>query len=96
VLTTTSAHHKWRKALMPESGYVPTVNEVQEFIEIAGDFANPIELVREAISNSFDTKAKCMTISFSVGRESGEDVLVIYLEDDGTGMNDQTLSHSST
>ncbi len=76
---------------MAEGSFVPTVNEVQEFIEIAGDFANPLELVREAISNAFDAKAKRMSISFSVEREAGEDVLVISLEDDGGGMNSQTI-----
>jgi hypothetical protein len=76
---------------MVEGSFVPSVNEVQEFIEIAGDFANPLELVREAISNAFDAKAKHLAISFWVEKESGEDVLVISLEDDGIGMNDQTI-----
>ena len=30
----------------------PKVNHAQEFIEIAFDFANPLDLVREAISNA--------------------------------------------
>lgn len=36
----------------------PEVNSVQEFIEIAQDYSNPLDLVREAISNAFDVKAK--------------------------------------
>ena len=42
----------------------PKVNETQEFIEIAFDFSNPLDLVREAISNSFDAKATEMTMIF--------------------------------
>jgi len=33
---------------------IPGVDETQEFIEIANDFSNPLDLVREAISNAFD------------------------------------------
>ncbi|SFD95042.1 hypothetical protein SAMN05428981_102467 [Bacillus sp. OV194] len=47
----------------------PKVDETQEFIEIANDFSNPLELVREAISNSFDAKANKIWISFEVIRE---------------------------
>lgn len=35
----------------------PTVNATQEFIEIANDFSNPLELGREALSNAYDAKA---------------------------------------
>ena len=31
----------------------PTVDPAQEFIEIAYDFSNPLDLVREGISNGF-------------------------------------------
>lgn len=36
----------------------PEVNSSQEFIEIAQDFSNPLDLVREGISNGFDAHAK--------------------------------------
>jgi len=42
---------------MAEFTLTPKVDETQEFIEIAHDFANPLDLVREAISNSFDAQA---------------------------------------
>lgn len=42
----------------------PKVNETQEFIEIAFDFSNSLELVREAISNSFDAEANHIKIGF--------------------------------
>lgn len=65
----------------------PKVNQTQEFIEIAFDFSNPLDLVRESISNSFDANAKKLKISFSVEDDDGEKVLKILLEDDGEGMD---------
>ncbi|HEU5290459.1 MAG TPA: ATP-binding protein [Cyclobacteriaceae bacterium] len=65
----------------------PKVNETQEFIEIANDFSNPLELVREAISNSFDAKAKKIEIYFDVVFANGNRILEIKLFDDGIGMD---------
>ena len=44
----------------------PKVDSAQEFIEIALDFSNPLDLVREAISNAFDAKANNIVLDFSV------------------------------
>ena len=71
--------------------FTPKVDEVQEFIEIANDFSNPLELVREAISNSYDARANAIRVSFEVEKERGEGVLVISLEDDGKGMDKDTI-----
>ena len=76
---------------MPTTSFQPSVNAVQEFIEIANDFANPLDLVREAISNAFDANATSMTISFDVIKEVGESVLLITIEDDGAGMDETTI-----
>jgi len=65
----------------------PKVNEAQEFIEIANDFSNPLELVREAISNSYDAKATEIKIKFTVEDDYGEAILKIEIEDNGTGMD---------
>lgn len=65
----------------------PTVNETQEFIEIAFDFSNPLDLVREAISNAFDARANHMKIGFDAISDCGEKVLKIILEDNGNGMD---------
>ncbi|HDL01284.1 MAG TPA: hypothetical protein ENH23_03525 [candidate division Zixibacteria bacterium] len=65
----------------------PTVDETQEFIEIANDFSNPLDLVREAISNAYDAKASEIRISFDVIQKYGESILKISLQDNGTGMN---------
>ncbi len=69
----------------------PEVNSSQEFIEIAQDFSNPLDLVREGISNAFDAKAKNIKLDFSVISEYGERLLKIEIEDDGTGMNQDGL-----
>lgn len=69
----------------------PKVDETQEFIEIANDFSNPLELVREAISNSFDAKANMIWISFDVIREYGESILEIRIKDNGKGMDKEGL-----
>jgi hypothetical protein len=72
---------------------MPQVNATQEFIEIARDFANPLDLVREAISNSFDATAKNIEILFEVETIEGEPTLVVHLTDDGNGMDRQELQH---
>jgi hypothetical protein len=69
----------------------PTVDQAREFVEIASDFCNPLELVREAISNSFDARAKRLVILFDVVKEYGESILRISLDDDGRGMDRKGL-----
>lgn len=59
----------------------PKVDSAQEFIEIALDFSNPLDLVREAISNAFDAEADNIVLEFSVIQEYGEKVLKIEIED---------------
>ena len=44
--------------------FTPTVNEAAEFFEISNDFSNPKEVLREAISNSFDANAKNMKMEW--------------------------------
>ena len=69
----------------------PEVNSAQEFIEIAQDFSNPLDLVREAISNAFDAKAQSIVMDFSVITEYGEKLLKIEIKDDGKGMDKEGL-----
>lgn len=71
--------------------YRPRVNETREFIEIANDFSNPLDLVREAISNAFDHQASRIRIRFDIASESGENVLRITLHDDGVGIDRDRL-----
>jgi hypothetical protein len=69
----------------------PLVNAEAEFLEIASDFGNPLEIVREAISNSIDAGAKSVRIEFIVEEIDGSQTLVIRIEDDGCGMTRQVL-----
>ena len=52
----------------------PKVDQTQEFIEISNDFSNPLEIVREAISNSFDAKATKIEFYFDVTKLYGEKI----------------------
>lgn len=70
---------------------MPEVHPEAEFLNIAKDFADPKELIREAISNSFDVKASNIEIEVFVDRSSGVDDLVVIIKDDGEGMNEDDL-----
>lgn len=72
---------------MEEFTLTPTVDAAKEFVEIATDFSNPLDLAREAISNSFDAKADLMRISFRTARDAGENILITEIEDNGVGMD---------
>jgi hypothetical protein len=76
---------------MPNYQIVPAVDAVREFLEIAGDFTNPLEVVREAVSNAMDANADRIGISFTRPKEGGKSVLVIEISDNGEGMNEVSL-----
>ena len=69
----------------------PAVDAVREFLEIAGDFTNPLEVVREAVSNAIDAGATEINVNFSQPKAVGTYILTITIEDDGCGMNEQGL-----
>ena len=69
----------------------PKVDPTQEFIEIAYDFSNPLDLIREAISNAFDAGAYDMEILFNVENKYGEKMLKITIRDNGSGMDLEEL-----
>lgn len=69
----------------------PKVNQVNEFKEIANNFANPLEIVREAISNSIDARASEIHLSFDVINHFGEEIFRVKIGDNGNGMNEQDL-----
>lgn len=66
--------------------FKPSVNEAREFLEISSDFGDPKEIIREAISNSFDAGANEIHISVFIDKSSGEDELVVTIEDNGEGV----------
>ncbi len=73
---------------MPEVYQItPSVDQTQEFIEIANDFSNPMELVREALSNAYDARADFVEVLFDVVEAAGEKALRITLRDNGHGMD---------
>jgi hypothetical protein len=65
----------------------PKVNEVNEFLEIASDFEDPLEVIRESLSNSYDAGASEVSITIN-SRPDGSDIII---EDDGEGMNERDL-----
>ncbi len=64
----------------------PQVDPASEFFEIASDFRDPRDAVREAISNAFDAKASNITVEVQMKNFKGEEELVLEIEDDGQGM----------
>jgi len=64
--------------------YVPKVKEVTMFKEIALNIKNPCEIIREGISNSYDSDAK--NIWITIKRNIDGD-LEIKMRDDGEGMD---------
>ena len=70
-----------------------TVNAANAYRQIITNFSNPLEFVREAISNSIDANA--VNISVFVDQVTGPTGLPeirITLKDDGDGMDAQMLS----
>lgn len=69
----------------------PQVHAEAEFFEILNDFGNPLELLREGISNAIDAHATQIEITFEVKPIDGANRLVITLFDDGHGMTEDIL-----
>jgi hypothetical protein len=65
----------------------PKVNEVNEFLEIASDFEDPLEVIRESLSNSYDAEATEVQITI-LNRHDGSDIII---EDDGHGMDERDI-----
>lgn len=64
----------------------PEVDKAAEFLEISSDFGDPKEVIREAISNCFDAHASEIRISVVTDKSSGEEELILNIDDDGDGM----------
>lgn len=75
---------------MPE-GLRPRVNEAREFLEIAKDFKDPKEIIREALSNSWDAGASKVSLKFSLVPISGtkRKKITVEITDDGEGMSSE-------
>lgn len=69
----------------------PVVVEAREFLEITRDFTDPKDVIREAISNSIDWGADEIKIAVTEDRTRPDEELVIEIEDNGLGMNEERL-----
>lgn len=74
------------------TGIRPRVNEAREFLEIAKDFKDPKEILREAISNSWDAGASSISLRFDLTSVPGSrrKAIRVAIEDDGDGMSTET------
>lgn len=72
----------------------PKVNETSEFLEIASDFGDPLELFREALHNAYDWNATVFSIDISVQEIGGLDKLIIEMRDNGSGMSYETIKNN--
>lgn len=72
-----------------KTGIRPRVNEAREFLEIAKDFKDPKEIIREALSNSWDARATKVSLKFDLQRipNSRGKKLMVEIYDDGDGMS---------
>lgn len=69
------------------TGIRPRVNDAREFLEIAKDFKDPKEIVREALSNSWDAGATKASLKFQLIKLPGSrKKLIVEIIDDGDGM----------
>ena len=74
-----------------KTGIRPRVNEAREFLEIAKDFKDPKEIIREALSNSWDARATKVLLKFDLQRipNSKGKKLMVEIYDDGDGMSSE-------
>lgn len=63
------------------------VNQVSLYREIAKNLVNPLEVIREAISNSHDASAKEIMIKIDINPQTNK--IIIEISDDGNGMDDK-------
>jgi len=80
------------------TGIRPRVNEAREFLEIAKDFKDPKEIIREALSNSWDAGASKVTLRFDLVQIPGTSrkKIVASIIDDGEGMSSANRGEANT
>jgi len=67
------------------------IDAVHQFVETIQDFTDPKEAIREAISNSIDWGANVIRITARMDKTKSPAELVIEMEDDGVGLNEERL-----
>ncbi|MFT9496647.1 ATP-binding protein [Anaerosolibacter sp.] len=68
--------------------YKPQVKDISLFREIAQNIVNPLEILREAISNSHDAEAKNISIIIS---RNNAGRFILEIQDDGKGMDAKNI-----
>lgn len=73
------------------TGIRPRVNEAREFLEVAKDFKDPKEIIREALSNSWDAGSSHVAIKFDLTTipNTRRRKIVVEISDDGEGMSSE-------
>jgi Pyruvate/2-oxoacid:ferredoxin oxidoreductase gamma subunit len=74
----------------------PIVDEAALFGEIAFDFRDPLDAVREAISNAFDANTTEIHVSANMGTYRGDEELILEFKDTGEGMALSSAEDSRT
>ena len=77
------------------TGILPKINEAKEFLEIARNFKDEREIIREALSNSWDANAENVKVTFSLEplpQRYWAKKIMVKIEDDGDGMDVSDLS----
>jgi len=80
------------------TGIKPGVNEAKEFLEIAKNFRDSKEIIREALSNSWDAGASKVTLKFDLVQIPGtySKKIVVSITDDGEGMSSIKRGEANT
>jgi len=80
------------------TGIRPRVNEAREFLEIAKDFKDPKEIIREALSNSWDAGASKVILKFDLVQIPGTSrkKIVVSISDNGEGMSSEKRGDANT
>jgi Histidine kinase-, DNA gyrase B-, and HSP90-like ATPase len=70
----------------------PAINGAKEIKEISEDFLQPLEVLREALSNAYDAGAlKVHVVARREHDATGRNILSLSLTDDGQGMSRENL-----
>ncbi|MBI4282839.1 MAG: ATP-binding protein, partial [Chloroflexi bacterium] len=69
----------------------PEILAAEEYINIVGDYRDPKEAIREAISNALDWAANTISIEVLQDLKRPNAELIIKIEDDGLGLNKSRL-----
>ena len=69
----------------------PTVVAARTFFQIAKDFTQPLDVIREAISNAIDAKASEIYISVWEDKKMPGGEIVIEIQDNGEGMDEKGI-----